>query len=131
MEAAIARERALLAPLKERADVSIDTSDLSAARLRKVVADKMLPHGRPGRLAVTFMTFGFKHGTPRDADLTFDVRFLPNPHYEAELRDQTGLDADVIRLRRELGRDRRVLRASRRRCWTTCCRTTSRRARPT
>ena len=97
VEAALARERAMLAPLKERADVSIDTSDLSAARLRKVVADKMLPHGRPGRLAVTFLTFGFKHGTPRDADLTFDVRFLPNPHYEAELRDQTGLDPDVIR----------------------------------
>jgi UPF0042 nucleotide-binding protein len=96
VEAALARERALLAPLKERADVSIDTSDLSAARLRRVVADKMLPHGRPGKLAVTFMTFGFKHGSPRDADLTFDVRFLPNPHYEAELREQTGLDADVI-----------------------------------
>jgi UPF0042 nucleotide-binding protein len=96
VEAALARERALLEPIKERADVSIDTSDLSAARLRKVVADKMLPHGRPGRLAVTFMTFGFKHGTPRDADLTFDVRFLPNPHYEAELREQTGLDPDVV-----------------------------------
>ncbi len=97
VESALARERALLAPLKERADVSIDTTDLSAARLRRVVADKMLPHGRPGKLAVTFMTFGFKHGSPRDADLTFDVRFLPNPHYEAELREQTGLDADVIR----------------------------------
>ena len=96
VEAALARERALLEPIKERADVSIDTSDLSAARLRKVVADKMLPHGRPGRLAVTFMTFGFKHGTPRDADLSFDVRFLPNPHYEAELRDLTGLDDAVI-----------------------------------
>jgi UPF0042 nucleotide-binding protein len=56
----------------------------------------MLPHGRPGKLAVTFMTFGFKHGTPRDADLTFDVRFLPNPHYEAELREQTGLDPEVV-----------------------------------
>ena len=96
VEAALARERELLEPIKERADVSIDTSDLSASRLRKVVADKMLPHGRPGRLAVTFLTFGFKHGSPRDADLTFDVRFLPNPHYEAELREQTGLDADVI-----------------------------------
>jgi UPF0042 nucleotide-binding protein len=96
VEAALARERTLLEPIKERADVSIDTTDLSAARLRKVVADKMLPHGRPGRLAVTFMTFGFKHGTPRDADLTFDVRFLPNPHYEAELREQTGMDPDVI-----------------------------------
>ena len=97
VEAALAQERALLAPLKARADVSIDTTDLSAVRLRRVVADKMLPHGRPGKLAVTFMTFGFKHGSPRDADLTFDVRFLPNPHYEAELREQTGLDADVIR----------------------------------
>jgi UPF0042 nucleotide-binding protein len=97
VESAIARERALLAPLKERADISIDTSDLSAVRLRRVVADKMLPHGRPGKLAVTFMTFGFKHGSPRDADLTFDVRFLPNPHYESELREQTGLDADVVR----------------------------------
>jgi len=96
VEAAIGSERDVLAPLKERADVSIDTSDLSAARLRKVVADKMLPHGKIGRLAVTFLTFGFKHGTPRDADLSFDVRFLPNPHYEADLRDLTGLDDSVI-----------------------------------
>jgi RNase adapter protein RapZ len=96
VESALSDERELLAPLKERADVSIDTSDLSAARLRKVVADKMLPHGKIGRLAVTFMTFGFKHGSPRDADLTFDVRFLPNPHYEAELRELTGLDDPVI-----------------------------------
>jgi UPF0042 nucleotide-binding protein len=96
VEQALRREQQLLAPLKERADVSIDTSDLSAARLRKVVADKMLPRGPVGRLAVTFMTFGFKHGSPRDADLTFDVRFLPNPHYEAELRELTGLDPRVI-----------------------------------
>jgi RNase adapter protein RapZ len=93
---AIGAERKLLAPLKERADVSIDTSDLSASRLRKVVADKMLPHGTTGKLAVTFLTFGYKHGTPRDADLTFDVRFLPNPHYESELRDLTGRDRAVI-----------------------------------
>jgi RNase adapter protein RapZ len=56
----------------------------------------MLPHGTPGKLAVTFMTFGFKHGTPRDADLTFDVRFLPNPHYESELRELTGQDDAVV-----------------------------------
>jgi RNase adapter protein RapZ len=96
VEAALREERKLLAPLEERADVSIDTSDLSASRLRKVVADKMLPHGKTGRLAVTFLTFGFKHGSPRDADLTFDVRFLPNPHYESELRELTGLDEAVI-----------------------------------
>jgi RNase adapter protein RapZ len=101
IETAISREHELLAPLKERADVCIDTSDLSASRLRKVVADKMLPHGKTGKLAVTFMTFGFKHGSPRDADLTFDVRFLPNPHYEAELRDLTGLDQAVIDYVRE------------------------------
>jgi UPF0042 nucleotide-binding protein len=93
---AIAEERMLLEPLKERADVAIDTSDFSASRLRKVVADKMLPHdGKQGKLAVTFLTYGFKHGPPRDADLLFDVRFLPNPHYEKELRDLTGLDQAV------------------------------------
>ena len=93
---AIHAEQQLLEPLRERADVRIDTSDLSASRLRKVVADKMLPRGSVGRLAVTFLTYGFKHGTPREADLLFDVRFLPNPHYESELRDLTGLD-DAVR----------------------------------
>ena len=97
VDSAIGLERQRLAALQARADISIDTSDLSASRLRKVVADKMLPHGKMGRLAVTFMTFGFKHGSPRDADLTFDVRFLPNPHYEAELRELTGQDDAVIR----------------------------------
>jgi UPF0042 nucleotide-binding protein len=96
VSSAIAQERTLLEPLKEQADVVIDTSDLSASRLRKVVADKMLPHdGMLGKLAITFLTYGFKHGTPRDADLLFDVRFLPNPHYENDLRDLTGLDKAV------------------------------------
>jgi len=93
---AIHEERKLVAPLRAQADVSIDTTDLSAARLRKVVADKMLPHGSLGKLAVTFLTFGFKHGTPRDADLAFDVRFLPNPHYESALRELSGRDREVI-----------------------------------
>jgi UPF0042 nucleotide-binding protein len=94
---AIDSERELLEPLRERAHVSIDTTDLSASRLRKVVADKMLPRGSVGKLAVTFLTYGFKHGAPRDADLLFDVRFLPNPHYEADLRPLTGLDEPVRR----------------------------------
>jgi UPF0042 nucleotide-binding protein len=97
VSSAIAEERTLLAPMKEIADVVIDTTDLSAARLRQVVADRMLPQGQLGKLAVTFVTYGFKHGAPRDADLLLDVRFLPNPHYEPELRDQTGLDDEVIR----------------------------------
>lgn len=92
----IAEERVLLAPIKSRADVQIDTTELSAARLRKVVADKMLPRGAVGRLAVTFLSYGFKHGAPRDTDLAFDVRFLPNPHYEPDLRNKTGLDGAVV-----------------------------------
>jgi RNase adapter protein RapZ len=93
---AIHQERLLLEPLRERADVRIDTTDMSASRLRRVVADKMLTPETEGKLAVTFLTYGFKHGTPREADLSFDVRFLPNPHYETELRDLTGQDRAVV-----------------------------------
>lgn len=93
---AIHRERTLLEPLRGRADVAIDTTDLSASRLRKIVVEKMLPQGTRGKLAVTILTFGFKHGAPGEADLLFDVRFLPNPHYEEELRDLTGRDQPVI-----------------------------------
>ena len=93
----IATEQGMLAPVRERADVAIDTSDLSAARLRRVVADKMLPGAESGTLAVTFLSYGFKHGTPRDPDLAFDVRFLPNPHYIDELRPLTGQDESVRR----------------------------------
>ena len=95
VSAGIRGERELLAPVRERADITIDTSDLSASRLRKVVADKMLARATVGKLAVTVMSYGFKHGAPRDADLNFDVRFLPNPHYEAELRALTGQDEAV------------------------------------
>lgn len=96
VSAGIAAERELLAPLRDRADVRIDTTDLRAAQLRRAVADKMLPRGTGGKLAVTFLTYGFKHGAPRDVDLAFDVRFLQNPHYEPELRERTGRDPEVI-----------------------------------
>jgi UPF0042 nucleotide-binding protein len=56
----------------------------------------MLPSQTPGRLAVTFQSFGFKYGPARDPDLLIDVRFLPNPHYEAKLRPLTGIDARVV-----------------------------------
>ena len=65
--------------------------------LRRKLADALLPTRAPGRLAVTIQSFGFKHGPARDADLLFDVRFLPNPHYEPELRPLTGLEPDVSR----------------------------------
>ena len=92
----IAAERAILDPIKERADFVIDSSGLKAAHLRRRIADELLPRHTRGRLVVTFQSFGFKHGPPRDADLVFDVRFLPNPHYVPELRPLTGLDPRVV-----------------------------------
>jgi RNase adapter protein RapZ len=92
----IARERELLAPLRERADVVIDTTGLTAAMLRRKLADDLLPTRTRGRLAVVFESFGFKHGPVRDPDLIFDVRFLPNPHYEPGLRPLTGGDQRIV-----------------------------------
>jgi len=103
--AGVAAERDLLAPLRDRADLVIDTTGMSAAMLREKIAQELLPRTAVGRLAVTFMSFGFKHGPPRDEDLVLDVRFLPNPHYEPELRPLTGLDARVVEY---MGRDGRL-----------------------
>jgi len=91
----IRAERELLAPLRERADLVMDTSDLTGAVLRRRIAEEMLGRHESGKLALTLLTFGFKNGPPRDADLTLDVRFLPNPHYVDELRPLTGLDREV------------------------------------
>ena len=101
----IALERALLAPLKEKADLVISTDELKAAGLRRRITDELLPRQATGRLAVTFQSFGFKHGPPRDADLAFDVRFLPNPHYVPDLKPLTGLDPRVVDY---VGRDGRL-----------------------
>jgi len=94
--AGVAAERALLEPLRGRADLVIDTTSMSAAMLRTRIAEEFLPRQTAGRLAVTFMSFGFKHGPPREEDLAFDVRFLANPHYEPQLRELTGLDEEVV-----------------------------------
>jgi RNase adapter protein RapZ len=101
----IRRERELLAPIRERADTVIDTTGLSAAALRRKIAAEMLAPGEPGRLAVTFGSFGHKHGPARDADLVLDVRFLPNPHWEPRLRPLTGFDRRIIEY---VGRDGRL-----------------------
>jgi UPF0042 nucleotide-binding protein len=89
-------EMELLAPVKARADTCIDTSGLSPAGLRRKMADELLEQEAPRSLAVTFTSFGHKHGPPRDADVAFDVRFLPNPHYEVDLRPLTGFDQRVV-----------------------------------
>jgi RNase adapter protein RapZ len=94
--AGVAAERALLEPLRGRADLVIDTTALSAATLRERIAEELLPRESARRLSVTFMSFGFKYGPPREEDLAFDVRFLANPHYEPALRELTGLDEQVV-----------------------------------
>ena len=91
----IQAERELLAPLRQRADMVMDTSTDTAAMLRRRIAEEMVAVEDEGRMAVTLLTFGFKNGPPRDADLTLDVRFLPNPHYDTRLRPMTGLDPEV------------------------------------
>jgi RNase adapter protein RapZ len=101
----IRREAEALAPIRELADSLIDTSGLSAAALRRKVANELLEEKASRRLTVTFSSFGHKHGPPRDADLAFDVRFLPNPHWEPELRALTGFDS---RIADYVGRDGRL-----------------------
>ena len=92
----IRAERDILGPLRERADVVVDTTDLTAAMLRRRIAAELLGGDSNGRLSVTLLTFGFKHGPPREADMVLDVRFLPNPHYLENLRPLTGRDAAVV-----------------------------------
>ena len=91
----IRAERELLSPLRNRADLVLDTSDLGAHALRTKIVDEMIGRRDEGRLAVSLLTFGFKNGPPRDADITLDVRFLPNPYYDPELRPKTGLDPEI------------------------------------
>jgi UPF0042 nucleotide-binding protein len=92
----IAAERAVLAPFKAAADLVLDTSGVSAATLRRRIAEDFLPRHARSKLAVTFSSFGHKHGAPRDADIVIDVRFLPNPHWEPDLRALTGFDPQVV-----------------------------------
>ncbi|MET0957488.1 MAG: RNase adapter RapZ [Solirubrobacterales bacterium] len=92
----IRAERSILGPLRERADVVVDSTGLTGAMLRRKIATDLLGPGSSAKLALTVLTFGFKNGPPRDADLVFDVRFLPNPHYREDLRPLTGRDAAVV-----------------------------------
>ncbi len=92
----VRREAELLEPVRQRSEFLIDTTGMSTAMLRRKVAADLLDPADPARLSVTLTSFGFKHGPARDADLLFDVRFLPNPHYEAELRPLTGFDQSIV-----------------------------------
>jgi RNase adapter protein RapZ len=90
------RERVLMEPIRRLADVVIDTSQFNVHELRKFVEDRFRSKsGKP--MLVSLVSFGYKYGVPNDADLMFDVRFLPNPHFVHQLRRYTGKDAKVRR----------------------------------
>ena len=92
---AIATERRKMARIRAMADEIVDTSDLTVHELRQAFLDLARDRKQRASLVLTFESFGFKHGLPLGADLVFDVRFLPNPHFVPALRPQTGRDAPV------------------------------------
>lgn len=94
--AAIRQEHEMLAPIRELADIVIDTTELTVHTLRDVIKDRFAERSSAHELNVAISSFGFRHGLPRGLDMLFDVRFLPNPHFVPELRPQTGRDAAVI-----------------------------------
>ncbi len=88
-------ERELLAPLKSMSQHVVDTSDLTPRQLRQTITEQFSNDTSTVSFRIEVMSFGFKYGIPLDADLVFDVRFLPNPYYIPQLRQQTGLDEAV------------------------------------
>lgn len=91
----IMKERAVLAPLRKRADYILDTSRLLIRELKQEINSIFVENKEYKNLYITVLSFGFKYGIPNDADLVFDVRFLPNPYYIDELRSKSGNDKDV------------------------------------
>jgi UPF0042 nucleotide-binding protein len=92
---ALSRERQLLEPLREAADIHLDTSDLSYHNLRKLVGDRFGIPGSGEKMLLTFVSFGFKNGLPKEADIVLDVRFLENPYFVEALKDKDGRDPEV------------------------------------
>jgi UPF0042 nucleotide-binding protein len=95
LQAAITKEKKLLKPIIDIADINIDTSDMGFHDLRDLVKRNIVAFNKSS-INILFQSFGFKFGLPRDADLVFDVRNLPNPHWDVSLRAQTGNDEGVI-----------------------------------
>jgi len=93
----IRQEREALAPIRELADVVVDTSKFNVHELRDFIKQKFGTDGQEARILVYVTSFGFRHGLPPDCDLVFDVRFLPNPHYIPKFRPLTGLNPSVAK----------------------------------
>ena len=94
LDQAISLEKKLLTPISTNADLYINTSQLSPHQLADLVRERILGK-KTGNMVLVFESFGFKHGIPVDADYVFDARFLPNPHWEKELKSYTGLEQPV------------------------------------
>lgn len=92
---AIGKERQMLAELRGKANKVIDTTNLEPRELKETLANLYEPEQREKNMHISIVSFGFKYGLPLDADLVFDVRFLPNPHYVQHLRSLTGQDSQV------------------------------------
>lgn len=110
LHAAIASERSRLAGLRARADVVVDTSDFTVHDLRRHLIDYIGRDAARPSMVVRLLSFGFKYGIPVDADLVFDLRFLPNPHFVDELRPKTGTDPEVSAYVLEAPETRELLR---------------------
>ncbi len=95
LPAAIGLERDLLSGLRSASDLIIDTSDFNIHQLRERVVARFGGEGKARPMHISMVSFGFKNGLPPDADVVFDVRFLPNPHWDPELRPRTGTDPEV------------------------------------
>jgi UPF0042 nucleotide-binding protein len=95
LEKAVRREIEIMAPVRERAEVIIDTTDLTLGRLQRRLFSIFNNDGADKPMSVAVTSFGYKYGIPIEADLVFDVRFLPNPYYIQGLRELSGLDAPV------------------------------------
>lgn len=95
IEAAIAKEAELIRPLRERATFIVNTSSMTNGKFKQELFRLFAGEAEEHSLELTFMSFGYKHGLPSEADLVLDARFLPNPFYEEELREKTGLDSAV------------------------------------
>ncbi|HSC34681.1 MAG TPA: RNase adapter RapZ [Thermodesulfobacteriota bacterium] len=92
----ISRERKMLKELKDLSTYSIDTSDFNVHELKELIKNKF-DKSRSQKLLVNILSFGYKHGHPYDADMVFDVRFLPNPYFVEELKELNGLDDEIIK----------------------------------
>lgn len=95
IEEGIRLERELLAPIRDRADLVVDTSAISTSELRERVMGMFTGAEDRRTLTISVLSFGFKFGLPQEAELVFDVRFLPNPYYDSELRSQAGNEPEV------------------------------------